>query len=440
MASAAVLSLEACRDAPPHTEVRHRRRDRFDRWLEPVEEHVKEPTPPLEELTAAVLALRQELTPAVTAGLVAQAHRTALAQRLATGPRCGQLLSARAPQERTVETRGGAIRLRRPSCSCERCQFGPTPVDEALQVSERRQQPAVQRAAGQLTKAVPYETAGERCAELTGLPWSAHTAHEVTQAVAAGLTVVEVAPGREESLAQIASVAEGQPWRPMLVRALDGADGPTRPETATGRGAGRKQTRAKRARWTGQWREAKGVRCSLLVDARSIPGLSWHQVQTDEEAADARRQVNAAGLRPEAEVRLCVMADGAGWIWTQAGPLFPSAVDILDDDHGSAPLDKVAALPYGAQPERQRDGGEGALARLFWGEGHAVIWGLPRRQPTEAQAAPESGQLIRALPRHQARLDSRFARKGGSPMGSGGIASAHQFIGQVRLKRSGAWW
>ena len=33
-----------------------------------------------------------------------------------------------------------------------------------------------------------------------------------------------------------------------------------------------------------------------------------------------------------------------------------------------------------------------------------------------------------------------FARKGGYPLGSGGIESAHKFIGHVRLKRSGAWW
>jgi hypothetical protein len=51
-----------------------------------------------------------------------------------------------------------------------------------------------------------------------------------------------------------------QTWRPLVVRAIDGADGPTRPETAKGRRPGRKEARAKRARWTGQWRKAKGFR------------------------------------------------------------------------------------------------------------------------------------------------------------------------------------
>ena len=61
-------------------------------------------------------------------------------------------------------------------------------------------------------------------------------------------------------------------------------------------------------------------------------------------------------------------------------------------------------------------------------------------KPKDAQAAEEIDQLIRYLQRHQERLDYRFVRKGGYPMGSGGIESANKFICHVRLKRSGAWW
>jgi len=440
MAYAAILSFEEFRDAQRHTEIRQRLHDRFDRWLQQVEDHVKEPQPTLEELTQAVFALRQELTQAVTEGLVEQAHRAALEQRTALCPQCGRTLSARGSQERTVETLVGALRLRRPYFYCERCQRGTTPLDEALQLTERRKQPDVQKAAVNLTKEVPYETACELFEELTGLSLSAHTAHELTQAVAEGLTVLDVAPSREEILAKITAVAAGQPWRPVLVLALDGADVPTRPETAQGRRPGRKKVRAKRARWRGEWREAKGFRFYLIADDRIVQVLSWHQVQTDEEAAEALRQVKAAGLIPEEEVRLCVLADGARWIWKQAQALFPSAVEILDYYHCSERLYKVAVLQYGAHPERQQEWCEAALARLFYGEVHGVIWGLQRMQPTHAQAAEEIAKLIPYLQRHQERLDYRFARKGGYPMGSGGIESANKFICHVRLKRSGAWW
>jgi hypothetical protein len=440
MASAAILSLEEFRDTQRRASIRQRLHDRLDHWLDTLEARVKAPQPTLAELTKAVFALRQELTQAVTEGLVEQRHRAVVEQRTAACPPCGQTLSARGLQKRTVETLGGAIRLRRPSFYCLHCQPGPTPLDEALQLTACRKHPDVQKAAVQLTQEVPYETACELFEPLTGLPLGAHTAPEVPQAVAEGLTVLEVAPSREEILAKIAAVAAGRPWRPILVLASDGAEVPTRPETATGRRPGRKQVRAKRARWTGEWREAQGVRGYLLADDRIVPVLSWHPVHTDEEAAAALRQVKAAGLIPEAEVRLCVMADGARWIWKQAQALFPSAVEMLDYDHCRERLHKVAALQYGAHPERPREWCEAALARLFYGEVQGGIWGLQRMKPVDTPAAEESAKLIAYLQRHQERLDYRFVRKGGYPMGSGGIESANKCICHVRLKRSGAWW
>jgi hypothetical protein len=150
--------------------------------------------------------------------------------------------------------------------------------------------------------------------------------------------------------------------------------------------------------------------------------------------------VKAAGLIPEEEVRLCVIADGARWSWKPAQALFPSAVEILDYYHCRAHLHTVAVLQYGAHPERHQQWDEAALARRFYGEVHGVIWGLQRMKPTDAQTAEEIKKLVRYLQRHEARLDYRFARKGGYPMGSGGIESANKCICHGRLKRSGAWW
>jgi len=72
MASAAILSLEEFRDGQRRTEVRQRLHDRFDAWLNQLEARMEDRTPTLEALTQAVFALRQELTQAVTEGLVEQ--------------------------------------------------------------------------------------------------------------------------------------------------------------------------------------------------------------------------------------------------------------------------------------------------------------------------------------------------------------------------------
>lgn len=106
-------------------------------------------------------------------------------------------------------------------------------------------------------------------------------------------------------------MAEGKKWRPILVLAIDGTDVPTRLETARGKRRGRKRSRAKRAQWKGQWREAKGFRFYLVDEDRILQLISWHQIQDEEEFFEALKQVKEAGLIPEEQVRLCVLADGA---------------------------------------------------------------------------------------------------------------------------------
>ena len=168
--------------------------------------------------------------------------------------------------------------------------------------------------------------------------------------------------------------------------------------------------------------------------------LSWHQVQSDEELGEALRQVKEASLIPEEDVRLCVIADGAKWIWKHVKALFPSAVQVLDYYHCSGHLHKVAAAQFGDNPETQTEWVEATVTRLFCGEVQAVITGLRHMEAKDAQAADKIRKLTEYLTNNQKRVDYGFARKGGYPIGSGGIESAHKFIGHVRLKRSGAWW
>jgi hypothetical protein len=439
MPSTALLSRDVFRDTPRPTEVRPRLHDRFDQGWDRREDRMQDAQPTLEELTQAILALRQAWTHEVSEGVGARAPRVTMEQRTAPCPPGGPTWSARGPQARAVETLGGVLRLRRPYGSCERCPRGNAPLEAAWGLTQRRKPPEVQQAAVTLTQELPYETACALFEALSGRPLRTHTAHEVTQEVAAGLGVWEVAPTHEEIAARVAAVAAGRTWRPLMVLASAGAPVPTRPETAKGHRPGHQQGRATRAPWTGAWREAKGCRFSLIEGERIVQVLSWHPVQTDEERAAALRQVNTAGLIPEAQVRRCVIADGARWIWQQTPERFPSAVARLAYSHCREPLSKVAAWHYGAPQERPYAGYEAALTRLFWGEVASVMWGLQRMQPTDAQAAAEIATLIGYLPYHQERRAYRVARKGGDPMGSGGIASAHQFIGPGRLKRSGAW-
>lgn len=133
----------------------------------------------------------------------------------------------------------------------------------------------------------------------------------------------------------MARVAVGRLRRPVLVLGIDGASVPSRPDSARGRRPGQARYRARRARWRHAWYEAKGFRFSLLDGDRIVHLLSWHQVQSDDDLGKALQKIKDAGVIPEDTVRLCVIGDGADWIWKHVQALFPDACQVLDYDHCS---------------------------------------------------------------------------------------------------------
>lgn len=64
----------------------------------------------------------------------------------------------------------GSIRLQYQYVNCARCQGGSSPLDAALVLTARRKPLNVPKAAIQLTKEIPDETACELFEELTGRP------------------------------------------------------------------------------------------------------------------------------------------------------------------------------------------------------------------------------------------------------------------------------
>ena len=254
------------------------------------------------------------------------------------------------------------------------------------------------------------------------------------------LQVLQVCPDAADIQDRIAQAAAGRKWRPIVVLAIDAAEVPSRPETAKGTRPGRKKSRARRRRWQGEYREAKGFRFYLVDDERIVHLISWHQMGDEQAFGAALRQVKEAGLIPEDQVRLCAVADGAPWIWKWVEELFPSARQILDYYHCSSYLHAVAEAQYGAGPEGAAQWLEASLARLFCGEGAGVVWGLQRMKPAGEEAGEAITSALSYLQKRLHQVDFGSHRKGGYPIGSGAIESAHRFIGHVRLKRSGAWW
>ena len=437
-----ILSLASFQERQQWEDFRRQAHEALDRCLDRCEARMTEPgssAPTLMEITGALAEERAGLTSALVEAFVERRHGPLLTQQEAPCPKCERRLRAQASRSRTVETLLGPVTLTRPYFYCAPCHHGFCPLDEALALSRSRKQWDVQQAGVELALEMPHQRASKMLDDLTDASMSDCAIHQALQQTG-DLDVLQVCPDAADIQDRIARAAAGRKWRPIVVLAIDAAVVPSRPETAKGTRPGRKKSRARRKRWQGEYHEAKGFRFYLIDDERIEQLISWHQMGDEQAFGAALRQVKEAGLIPEDQVRLCAIGDGAPWIWKWVEELFPSARQILDYYHCSQYLHAVAEAQYGAEGARAAHWLEATSARLFCGEATGVVWGLQRMRPVSAAAEEAIGQARTYLEKRLHQVDFKSHRKGGYPIGSGAIESAHRFIGHVRLKRSGAWW
>jgi hypothetical protein len=248
--------------------------------------------------------------------------------------------------------------------------------------------------------------------------------------VSAELEVPDVCPSKEEIQEKIATFSEGKRCRPVLMLTMDGAYAPVRPEPSPYKGK----------RGKGDWEDVKGLRFYLVDKDRIEHLISWHQIGTSQELGAALCAIKEASLIPEDKVRLCVVADGAAWIWNRAQEVFPKAKQVLDYYHCSEHLHALASAQYGKGTIKAIEWAQASLLRLFLKQKHNVIAGINRMKPTSPEAAKLITQTVGYLKNHSKRIDYGTLRRGGYHIGSGAIESANKLICHVRLKRSGAWW
>jgi hypothetical protein len=135
----------------------------------------------------------------------------------------------------------GPVHVERPYFSCTSGCGGVYPCDQALDLAPGRPQLDVQQAAAQVAIEMPYAEAHTLCSDLTGVELGRERLQTFVHQAAEGLSVLEVAPSREETARRIEEMAAGRFRRPVLVLGIDGAYVPTRPESARQRQDGQRR-------------------------------------------------------------------------------------------------------------------------------------------------------------------------------------------------------
>lgn len=382
------------------------------------------------DITRAMVENKSELLGQLTLGFVKKKHGELMEQEHYDCPRCKKKLKRRGKHKREIETHLGKFPLLRPYFYCVDCQQGFYPLDEALGLSASPKQYDVDDLGAWLASELPYEMAEETYRRCTGATLSAHRMHECANEIAQDLGILDVCPTREEVESKIAALQVGCLRRPVMMLAIDGAHAPTRPEPSP-----RNSRRGK-----GEYKEIKGLRLYLIDSHEIVHLISWHQIGTNDDIATALQTLKDAGLIPEHSVRLCVVADGAAWIWNRIQEIFPSAKQVLDYYHCAEHLYDLANAQYDKDTRKAREWVDATLTRLFHNQKTHVLAGIKRMSASSAEAQKKIESTLQYLGKHKGRLDYGAAKRGGFHIGSGAIESSNKFIGHVRLKRSGAWW
>jgi len=385
----------------------------------------------IEDITGPIFRNKSEILGQMVLGLIKKEHHHLLNQEYCNCPKCNKRIKAwNKKVKRTVESLGGHFDLYRPYFYCKDCKHGFYPLDAALGLAPSPKQYDIQDLEAWLSSELPFKTAAEAFQRCTGDSLSNDHMFETSNRIGNHLNILDVCPTKDEVEQKVDELSKDKFRRPVMMLAIDGAHAPTRPEPSPWKGK----------RGKGEYKEVKGFRLYLIDADRIVHLISWHQVQDEEEFAQGLLKIREAGLIPEDKVRLCIIADGAPWIWIKPLEIFPKAKLVLDFYHCSEYIHAVANAQYGKGTKQAREWVEATFTRLFHNNVDDVIRGLKIMQPASSEAEEKITGAVRYLSKRKNLVNYGSAKRAGYHLGSGAIESANKFISHVRLKRSGAWW
>jgi len=385
----------------------------------------------IEDFTNTVFRSKSEILGQLTLSFIKKEHGHLFEQEYCNCPVCRKLLKCwNKEAKREVESLGGRFDLYRPYFYCRTCGKGFYPLDKALGLASSPKQYDIQDLEAWLSSELPFKTAEEAYLRSTGDNLSSGHMHEITNNIAENLDILDVCPTKAEIEQRLEIISTDRFRRPVMMLAIDGAHAPIRPGPSL----------RKEKRGSGTWREVKGIRLYLIDGIQIVHLISWHEVQTDKELAKALLKMKNAGLIPEENARLCIIGDGASWIWNRTSEIFPTAKIVLDFYHCSEHLHGAANDQFGKGTADAREFVESNLTRLFINDFDDVISDLRSLKPSSPEAEKKINGVVGYLLNYEEAVNYGKAKRGGYHIGSGAIESANKFIGHVRLKRSGAWW
>lgn len=306
------------------------------------------------------------------------------------------------------------------------------PFDEMLRIRESSYSPGVQRAVAHSGSFLAFAIAEQQIKELAGIQIDAKTIERITKEL--GNEVQRYNLCNDKRMPEISSAD-----RETLYLCMDGTGIPMNKKAVEGR-KGKMTDQAKT-------REVK-LGCIFTqtgVDDQGYPvrlaesTTYWGGIINAEEFG-RQTELAAAERKAEKAAKMCVIGDGAAWIWNIAEEYFPHATQIVDLFHAREHYWEVARMFFPEGSPKLFSWTDCRKKELDAGDVGKVIKAIARLKSMTDEQRKSIERAVGYFSKHSKRMRYNMFRENHLFVGSGVLeAGCRSVVGQ-RMKQSGMHW
>lgn len=337
-------------------------------------------------------------------------------------------------REKKLLTVLGEVAVKRAYYHDKECHSGFCPKDTSLDVVATSYSPGVRRLISKVGAMRPFDLGHQDLQELAGICVNAKEVERVSHMVGDQVEVFHSAQAEAALSDKVISIRAV----PRLYVSMDGTGVPVvKRETADRRGKDGGQAKTREAKLgciftqTGLDKEGRPIR-----DEQSTSYIGAIET-ADEFAKRLHKEAKRRGLDRAGEV--CVIGDGALWIWNIADEQFHGACQIVDLYHAREHYWAIARGCF-KDKEEQNKWAEERRIELNCGNVEAVIKAI-----AELESQPSSDKELCKretgyFEKNKERMRYADFKKRGMFVGSGVMEAGCRTIVGQRLKQSGMHW
>jgi hypothetical protein len=350
---------------------------------------------------------------------------------------CGHAPQRNGKRKKTIHTVLGPIAVQRPYYHDAACGCGQAPLDRLLDVEETSFSPGLRNMMANVGSDGPFDHGAAQLARLAGVEVTASSIERVCARVASEVEAYRRAQLPDSDVRALPAVTQVQ----TLYILADGTGVPVLKRETAGR-------KGKGVDGQARTRELKlgCVFTQTRLDADGYPvrdeDATSYVVGCETAERFGERLEHEACVRGIDQVRrVCVIADGAAWIWNMVADRFPRAISVIDLYHAREHYAAVARLAFPGEdnPDRTRwcDLRSQELDR---GDVSGVIRALQSVPLRYKAHREERDRAIVYFQNNAARMQYHRYRALGLFVGSGVVEAGCRTVVCQRLKQSGMHW